>query len=129
MSKSKNIIFNEDTLNKGEFYYDTATTNNPKHKIHASLQIGTDGEKWSRMSSTTSPAKNKKYIKLSNQSKAGKSTYLHKSIKTGPIASRKKKAKRPPLTDSDKGKIRSFIRSILNKKNKPNKNARLDALN
>lgn len=126
MSKKSDIIFDEDTFNKGEFYYDLATMNNPKHKIHSSLQIGNNGRKWSRMSSTTSPAKKRKYIELTSKNKDGKSIYVSKSIKTSSISSKRKKDNKTHLTETDKGRIKAFIYSIINKKRKANKNARAE---
>lgn len=114
----KQILYDESILNKQEFFRDKTTTKNKSNTIHTSLQIGTDGKKWSKMTATTSPRKGHKndFILLDNPTVNGDKNYLRKNITTHNIKTRGEKVKRPPLTHNDLNNIKQNINNQIAKK-------------
>lgn len=114
----RKVLFDEETLNKQEFYRDKSTMKNSSKKIHSSLQIGTNGNEWSKMTTTTHPRKGHKndYIKLDNPTFDGHINYLEKSITTNSIKTRGERVNRPSLTEEDLLKIKHNINDKVQKK-------------
>ena len=117
IKKKKKIYYQEDVLDKQEFYFDASTRNNKNQKPHASLQIGTGDGNWSRLHTTTAKTHDKsQYIYLKNPSKEGKKIKMRRHIFTGSTRTRLNKAKnRPKLEYSDMKKIKAFINKELEK--------------
>ena len=117
IKKKKKIYYQEDVLDKQEFYFDVSTKNNKNQKPHASLQIGTGDGNWSRLPTTTAKTHGKhQYIYLKNPSKDGKQIKMRRRIITGSIKKRLNRAKnRPNLEASDMKKIKAFINKELEK--------------
>ena len=113
----KKIYYQEEVLDKQEFYFDSSTRNNKNQQPHASLQIGTGDGNWSRLPTTTAKTHDKsQYIYLKNPSKDGKQIKMRRRIITGSINKRLNKAKnRSKLEYSDMKKIKAFINKELEK--------------
>ena len=80
IKKKKKIYYQEDVLDKQEFYFDASTSNNKSQKPHASLQIGTGDGNWSRLPTTTAKTHDKRqYIYLKNPSKDGQRWQANKN--------------------------------------------------
>lgn len=116
--RPKFILYDESTLNKQEFFRDKTTMKNDAKIIHSSLQIGTDGKKWSKMTATTRSRKGHKndYIKLDNPTKNGDYQFLEKNITTNTIKTRGEKVNRSRLTQQDLNNIKNNINAQLGKK-------------
>ncbi len=114
----KKIYYSEAILNKQEFYIDRLTHGNDSKKIHASLQIGEGDNRWSRMTSTTTPEKGqrRKYIQLDNPTKNGEIAYLNTQIRTSKLSTRLKlKKNHHQLTQNDLSRIKKVINRKLRK--------------
>ena len=117
IKKKKKIYYQEDVLDKQEFYFDASTRNNKNQKPHASLQIGTGDGNWSRLPTTTAKTHGKhQYIYLKNPSKDGKQIKMRRRIITSSTKQRLNKARnRSKLEYSDMKKIKAFINKELEK--------------